>query len=374
MNVLFSDPASCCGCGACAAVCPSGALQMTADAEGFLYPTLSPQLCLDCGRCRTCCPLQAEDYARAAKAEAFFLVKHCAPAVLSASTSGGAFTALSDALLARGGTVYGAVFDKALRVHHTRAVTAAERDAMRISKYVQSDLSSVYQPLREDLRQGKPVLFSGTPCQNAAIRCSCADLPQKAREQLFLCDIICHSVPSPLFWEDYQQLLAAEAGAPLVWARFRGKDIPWSRANSNRGFAYRVAGENAIRKDDRFYRLYLSGLPARPSCYCCPYTDLRRSGDVTIADYWGLEEQDPASYDPRGVSLLLVNTAQGAMLLQTASSWLLRQQRPAAEALAAQQRLREPLARPNQRAAFWQDYQMHGLAYCFAHYLPPKMC
>ena len=369
MESVYQNKEACCGCGACAAACAKGALRMTADAEGFAYPRLDAAACADCGRCRAVCPLQAVEQGKAAGEPRFYLAKHRDPAVLAASTSGGAFTALSDAILRRGGVIYGAVFDEALRVRHARAATAAERDAMRVSKYVQSDTAASFRQVKHDLCAGLPVLFSGTPCQCAALRCFCAGLAPQARRLLYLCDLICHSVPSPLFWEDYKRLLAAEAGAPLAWARFRGKDVPWLRANSNKGFAYRVAGEAQPRTDDRFYHLFIeAGVLARPSCYACPYADGRRAGDVTIADYFGIEDFEPARYDPLGVSLLLVSTAQGEALRKASAGDMLLEERPPAEAMSVQGRLRAPLPRPAARDSFWRDYQEKGIAWCLKHY------
>lgn len=362
MNSVFTEKSACCGCAACRAACPAGAIIMTPDEEGFLYPSIEQDLCLDCGLCLSICPLGDDFQPTGRKAAGrFYAARHKSEEVLLKSTSGGAFTALSDAVLASGGLVYGADFDGRLRVVHGRAETSGQRDRMRISKYVQSDLGSVYGPLSEDLDVGRPVLFTGTPCQAAGVRSFFRDHP--GRDNLYVCDLICHSVPSPRIWEDYKEMLAGEAGGKLLKIQFRSKKYAWSRANSNKGLMYWIEGEGEYREDDRYYELFImKNLICRPSCHQCRFTRVERSSDITIADYFGIELFTPDWYSPLGVSLIIVSSAQGEKILRLAGEELLLEERPAAEAVSQQKRLSAPGAKPLLRDEFWRHYLEHGLA------------
>ena len=367
MERLYTEKANCSGCGACCNVCAGAAVVMRADEEGFLYPEIDAERCFDCGRCLTVCPLREADNFKSAACPVFYVARHKDKEVLQQSTSGGAFTALSDVILRQGGVVYGADYDRQLRVVHRRAETKEQRDRMRISKYVQSEIGDSYAQVKRDLEQGRNVLFSGTPCQTAGLRGFLADAPLAG--QLFSCDLICHSIPSPLIWEEYKRLLEEESGQKLAAVQFRSKKDGWSRANSNRGFLFRLENEAVWREDDRFYELFFKvGAITRPSCAACRFTDLRRASDLTIADYWGIEKYSPEWFDPLGVSVVLLNSPQGAALFAQACKDLLTQERPQEESLNEQKRLSESVRHPAERELFWAEYREVGFAELMKRY------
>lgn len=362
MEELYSDKQDCSGCGACCSSCVRQAIVMQADEEGFLYPKISAERCSDCGRCVEVCPLRKDGNFKSGDTPVFYVARHKAAEVLQKSTSGGAFTALSDAVLRQGGVVYGADYDDELRVVHRRAETKEQRDRMRISKYVQSALGDIHAQIKEDLAKGRSVLFSGTPCQAAGLRGFIGDSPLGKR--LFICDLICHSIPSPLIWEEYKRLLEAENGAKLAAVQFRSKKDGWSRANSNKGFLFRLENEQEWQEDDRFYELFFKvGAITRPSCAACRFTDLKRASDLTIADYWGIEKYSPEWFDPLGVSVILLNSPQGAALFAQARQDLLTEERPKEESLNEQKRLSEPVKFSKERVIFWEEYRKFGFAY-----------
>ena len=162
----------------------------------------------------------------------FFVAKHKADDVLMKSTSGGAFTAISDVILHQGGDIYGADYDQEFRVVHKQAENEEQRNRMRISKYVQSDLGKVFQMVESDLKNHKVVLFTGTPCQIAGLRGYLGKSP--LIKNLYLCDLICHSIPSPLIWNDYKNILEKEYGGKLIDVQFRTKAIDWNNGNKQR--------------------------------------------------------------------------------------------------------------------------------------------
>lgn len=361
MEAVYLKKEDCCGCSACCSICPQQAITMKPDEEGFLYPEIEQTACVDCGCCAAICPITVGGNYKKSGIPKFYVARHKSPAVLRNSTSGGVFTALSEVVLRQNGVVYGADYDDQFRVGHQRAQTREQRDRLRISKYVQSDIGDTYAQIKVDLQAGFPVLFTGTPCQAAGLRAYIGNSPLAAR--LYVCDLICHSIPSPLIWEEYKTLLERESGGKLVNVQFRSKKYVWSRENSNKGFLFRT--DNGLeQEDDRFYQLFFkAGTITRPSCSQCRFTDIQRVSDLTIADYWGIEKYSPDWYSPLGVSVILVNSPQGAELFEECRYDLVTEERPREESLSEQKRLREPGKLPERRSLFWEDYRRWGFDY-----------
>ncbi len=356
MKELLAEPGRCTGCGACSYICPNGAVSMIAEEEGFAVPEVAADQCDDCGACREVCPVMKPEQYKEKTAPAFYVAKHTDGDVLFHSTSGGAFTALSDVVLGENGTVYGVVFDEKLDVCHARTDSRTGRDDMRFSKYVQSRIDrDIYAMLEEDLKNGRKVMFTGTPCQTAAVR-SVFGRPAS----LILVDLVCFGAPSPRSWTDYKRMLEEEQGAPLTFASFRSKEKGWFRGQYQ--VYYRVAGKEERLEDTRFFEMFFrKRYLLRPSCYSCPFTDIRRASDLTIADYWGIEKFSEEWCDRRGVSLILANTQAGRQLLERCAN-LQYEQRDPAEALSQQKKLSCPTEEPADRALFWKAYREHGFA------------
>jgi len=204
---LFSDKSNCCGCSACFSICPKNAISMLPDEEGFLYPHIDTTKCIECGLCKKVCAFQSPyDVTKSNPQLNVYAVKHRNEDVRQYSQSGGAFTALSDVTLSEGGVIYGATFGNDWHVKHGRAQTPAERNCFRGSKYVQSDLDSIFYQVERDLNQGEKVLFSGTPCQCAGLK-SFLLFKKIDLSNLLLVDIVCHGTPSPLLWSDHLKSL-----------------------------------------------------------------------------------------------------------------------------------------------------------------------
>lgn len=367
MKSVYLAKEDCCGCSACYSVCPKKAITMKGDEEGFLYPEIDQARCIDCGRCTQICPLLQEGNYKNNDIPRFYAARHKLEEVLLKSTSGGAFTAISDAILHQNGVIYGADYDENLCVIHKRAETPDQRDRMRISKYVQSDMKDTYSQIHTDLKKGRTVLFTGTPCQAAGLRGFMGASP--LMEGLYICDLICHSIPSPLIWEEYKQLLEGENGGKLVSVQFRSKKDGWSRKNSNKGFLYTTDRSPEVKEDDRFYHLFFKvGAITRPSCSKCPFTDIHRVSDLTIADYWGIEKYSPESFDPLGVSVILVNSSKGAALFAQSRQELYAEERLKEESLTEQKRLSEPSKFPERRSRFWEDYRRLGFQKLLTQY------
>ena len=308
---LFDKKEQCCGCGACAAVCPAGAIALVSDGR-FSYPQIDEAKCVGCGRCEAVC--------------AFKLPKDETPNCLDAyavkapketrtiSASGGAFTLLSDAVLAMGGAVYGAAWDETMRAVHIRAVDAAGRDRMRGSKYVRSDTADMYGLIKADLAAGIPVLFTGTPCQVAAVKSACGE-----SELLHTADLICHGPASPEIWRRFIALLEEKYGKQVTDFSFRNKAVSWREYSPKVTFADGgTVGANDLTGS--FTEVFRYELCLAPSCAACRYASVHREGDVTIGDFWGVEKAFPALDDGAGVSALMVNTEKGKRLWEAAAA------------------------------------------------------
>lgn len=354
---LFERPENCCGCGACINVCPKGAISMKADEQGFLFPVIDPEKCIQCGRCKTVCAFQSGAQKRAP--QTVYAAMSAKDPILRTSASGGVFAAVAEAWLRQGGLVYGCAMeyrDGGLAVEHVRIDRPEELPRIQGSKYVQSDTGLTFRQIRADLRAGKRVLFSGTPCQVAGLR---QFLGESAQENLATVDIICHGVPSQQMFRAYIADLEKRLGGTVTRYLFRDKRDGWGMKGSvwytnNRG---KTRCRLLPSKYSSYFRLFLDGDIYRESCYRCPYADSARPGDLTLGDYWGIWEEHPEYLKEnggplameKGVSCVLVNTRQGKELLEACGQELLLLPSELERLLRQNDQLREPSRRGSHR-------------------------
>ncbi len=354
-HVVIDSTKQCYGCTACAAKCPCGAITMTTDEEGFLYPTVNAELCVDCGLCKGVCPALLGN--RAEPTQNFCALTHHAEEIRTVSSSGGAFSAIAQYVLATGGKVYGAAYDEHFAVRHIRTGTT-ELHRLRGSKYVQSDLTGIFPQVRADLLAGKPVLFTGTPCQVDGLKCY---LQGCDLTNLTTVDLICHGAPSPKIWREYLDLVESRKGK-ITAVNFRNKEgCGW------RNSTLRIVGENgkilldAPHSEGAYSRLYFNHLISRPICFTCPYASTKRCGDLSIGDHWAVERHRDGFDDDRGLSLVLANTAKGKKILgylsRNCAVHILDEEQ------AMQPCLQAPPADFGFRDVFWKAYQAKGLAF-----------
>ena len=221
--IQITDKSDCCGCTACASICAHDAITMKPDPLGFLYPVVDISKCVDCGLCEKVCQFNNHyDTSLNLEKPIAYAARHKDMDKIMKSRSGAAFIAISDYILEKGGVVYGAGYKDHFRVAHKRATTKEERDEFRGSKYVQSDLTGVFKQVKEDLKRGLTVLFSGTPCQTSGLS---SYIGRRLRENLFLVDIVCHGVPGPYIWRDYLAYIEKKHGSRVVKVNFRDKEI-----------------------------------------------------------------------------------------------------------------------------------------------------
>ena len=357
---VHQEKDKCCGCTACMAVCPKKAIHMKADLEGFLYPEIDESVCIGCNLCRAVCDFtEIHDWQHYAEPIAY-AARHKSDMERMASRSGGIFTALSDYFLSLSGVVYGAGYDSNWRIIHKRATNRQERDEMRGSKYVQSNMIGVFNQVIRDLCQGKYVLFSGTHCQCGGLK-QFLTMKRIDISKLFVLDIVCHGVPSPLIWEKYKEYMVTKYPGKIDQVDFRNKKKYGWRAHVE------TLSINKRMYDTEYYKdLFYGHCSLRPSCYVCPYKNLVHDTELTIADLWGVEKCAPELDDNRGVSLVLINNDKGRTVFNKVKTNLIVKKSELTECL--QPPLVHPFPEPENRCQFWQDLNTKSFEYILTHY------
>lgn len=309
MRIDTTDKTKCCGCGACAVVCPKVCIKMQSDDEGFLYPRIDLNSCIDCGACLAVCGMQSRnDFHKVINTYAAW---HTDKQIRAKGTSGSVFNALAHITFGSGGVVAGAVFSNDFKsVKHVIAESLTEADRFYGSKYVQSETPACFGEIVEKVDAGKKVLFGGTPCQVASLRKLAGDA-----SGLVSCDIVCHGVPSPKVFRSYISELEEKQGAALVAYSFRDKKNGWNFPKAKMEFINQSI-KRVYPWADRFMTGFYKGVFLRPCCYTCPFAASKRVGDLTLADCWRVATSHPQYDDNKGTSLVLVNTEKGQKLLQ----------------------------------------------------------
>jgi hypothetical protein len=278
---------------------------MECDGEGFLYPSVDAGACTQCGLCRKACHALTPPGARNEEKQAFF-GWHQDESIRRNSSSGGAYSAIAESLA--GDAVFGAVHDlRQDKVRHVK-LESSTIGPQRKSKYVFSDLENCYQQAESDLKQGRRVLFSGTPCQIAGLY---AYLGQDY-DTLFTTDLICHGVPSMKVLNEHLKHVSKERDIESV--DFRPKSYGWSRHAllvGLEGRRYYLKDET----DDVYVYAFLGNFSLRQCCYDCRYSNEQHRADITLADFWGVRQMEPSYNDEKGISLLILNTSKAKTLL-----------------------------------------------------------
>lgn len=320
--ITITNKQNCCGCQACANVCPKNCISMQADEEGFLYPHVDTSTCVNCGLCEKVCPILHKPQTYPVLQA--YAAKHTSTEIKLKSSSGGMFSALAEVILYEGGVVFGAAFDSDWNVVHTYAENVEDLDNLRRSKYVQSNIGNTYRQAKAFLDGGRKVLFTGTPCQIAGLR----NYLGKEYNNLVTADIICHAAPSPAVW---QKFLHENLDVPAIKAiNFREKKIGWStfylsfltphglnvhgnRKRLSEKVLFHCRAAAAIIYHNVFLRAFLQELINRSSCHACHFKGLKeRLSDFTLGDLWGQWPGLITKQDKKyGMSALLVNTEKG---------------------------------------------------------------
>lgn len=276
---------------------------MQTDKEGFAYPVVDTKQCCDCGLCDKVCPVMSQQPEQTPVAT--YAAINSDQAVREESSSGGIFTLLAKETINKGGIVFGAAFNERWAVEHTFADNIDDIKKFRGSKYVQSNIGGSYSVAEKFLKEGKEVLFSGTPCQIAGLK----RFLRKEYKNLKTIDFVCHGVPSPWVWEKYlKEVCQANDIATISDIQFRNKAEGWKKFSLQITYTGNDGKERIFREtlnDNIFMKCFLNNLCLRPSCYQCPARSGKSGSDITLGDLWGAQHICPEIDDDKGLSLVL---------------------------------------------------------------------
>ncbi len=294
----------CTGCSACFNACPQSAITMRENNEGFNEPVINENKCTDCGLCAKICPVLNSKYENNKNPDCYAFM--ATDEIRANSASGGAFPVLAYEFVKNGGYVSGAIWDKDWSVKHIVSNKINDIEKMRSSKYLQSNVGNCYKEIKDLLLDNKKVLFTGTPCQVAGIKAYL----NKDYSNLYCVDIVCHGVPSFKVFKKYLEEnyktdeikhIDFRKKEPNGW----GSAILYIESNCKK---YRIPW-----KKDAYYTLFLKNLTLRKSCTDCKFSKLPRQGDVTIGDFWGINER---YNDKLGTSVVTINNSKGRFLFK----------------------------------------------------------
>jgi len=283
---------------------------MIEDVEGFLIPEVNLSICVDCGLCEQVCPL-LQDIRPNNYDKKILAIKLKDKKLIMNSASGGAFVGIAKEFILNGGVVFGCTFNKELKVSHIAINNIEKLFLLQGSKYVQSNTEGTYAEAKKYLDLGLNVLYTGTPCQIAGIMCFLGE----KYENLYTIELICHGVPSPKLFNNYLIWLSKKYhNGPIQEYAFRSKEANgWGLTYK---FKLNTKTKTKISSVDPYYNAFLKGYTYRECCYKCKFAK-NRVGDITIGDYWGIEEEHPNFFDSKGVSAVIINSRKGKKLIDS---------------------------------------------------------
>ncbi len=358
---LEEIPQKCCGCGACYAKCSEGAISMIPDEEGFLFPSVDEARCISCGKCLDVCHLAEEKEFKKAEPTAVYACQALDQSVLVEATAGGLFPTLAEFVIACGGVVYGAAYNSNMEVVHVGVQNKEDLQRFSGSKYIQSNTNQIFGEILEHLKNGRTVLFSGTPCQIDALLRFCNG---RHTENLITIDVVCYGVPSPKLFRAYIKKVEKKYHGSVEDFRFRDKHTyGWSHTTVikvRKKSGEIVTVEQPDYREIAYFKMFSYRDCFRKSCYVCPYNTIERCSDFTTGNFWGIENISTAFNTTLGVSMLLVNTEKGQQLFDKIKNQMQVEQRTVQEAIQANDALIKTSVYPQYRDAIYETFIKKG--------------
>lgn len=304
----------CTGCQACIMACPQKCISMEQEQNGFFYPVINREKCVSCGKCQSVCPV-ANRYIDDNQKPHCFIAFNRDDGIRKNSSSGGVFGGLAGAVIEEAGIVFGAVLDAEQKCSIVSCTSMEAVKRTYASKYVQADVGDTYKEAEKYLKEGKKVLYSGTPCQIGGLHAYLG----KEYENLITVDLICHGVPSPKAWQEYKESIEKKYDSKIQKVNFRCKDTGW------RVYAFAAqmhSGKVLLEKvtENIYLRAFITHLTIRPSCYNCGFKQVHRLSDITLGDFWAVNKWKKNWDDDKGISSVFLHSEKGQMLFNSVKS------------------------------------------------------
>lgn len=302
----FNFNEKCYGCRNCENICPKGAIILEEDINGFLIPRIDKEKCVECGLCKKICPFtnfKKQTIEIEKKVWYSCYLKDLDSRIKS--TSGGFFPALVEWFLSNNGLICGCIWDDNMKPIHVLTDDKMIIEKMRGSKYVQSDIKKVAIEIKEKIKS-KKILFTGTPCQVAAIKLFVGE-----HDNLFTCSLICESVPSYKIWKKYVEILEKKYKSKMINASFRDKELGWDSPVAKYEFENGKISKTLSYAYDRYVLGFLQGLYCRNSCNNCQYKGNGHNADIIIGDLWGASKKLQSEAQYKGISAVILNSDKG---------------------------------------------------------------
>lgn len=340
----------CVGCRSCEQSCPVHSIKMQINKEGFLYPVINKITCVECGICLNKCPQNNSHKIERIPLKAYAFKEKDSERIFR-SASGGVSDVVAGVILENGGVVFGAAYDRELCVKHIEVKNEEDRKRIQSSKYVQSDTLDTYSLVKQYLKTDKIVLYTGTPCQiDGLYRYLGEDFPN-----LFTLDLICHGVPSPLFFKRYIEYQESIFGEKIETFNFRSKD----KRGWGTQYLLKIKTETKTKTKtlslDKYGKQFMDGNCYRESCYDCKYANLHRPGDLTVGDFWGIDDVKSSFSSDLGVSSVLVNTKNGLELINRIKNKAVLLEVSINDVLIKQHNLKDSTKREDNRNQFYKN-------------------
>lgn len=347
----------CSSCAACENVCPKNAISMRLDDHGFLRPKIDSSKCIRCGLCEKKCPWRGQIFSPncnfevpqtyAAYSKDFIIREE--------SSSGGIFSILALEILKQNGFVIGVSQQAPTTYSHIAISDAKELHLLRGSKYIQSYPGKIYRQVKQLLREGKNVLFSGTPCQIAALY---SYLEERHYENLWTVDIVCHGTPSMKLLEKYTQESENKTGHKISQLKFRDKVKGWKQFSMTKVIETYNGNnfkESHTLQEDLFLKGFLSNICLNDSCYECKYNGIPRIADITLGDFWGIQKFHPEMDDDKGTSVVLLNNAKGEQLFNLIKKQIVACKSELSKAIDSNPCILKSYTKKSNRNTFFKD-------------------
>lgn len=388
--IQIKDKHNCCGCEACAQICPKQCISLEQDNEGFLYPHANKVLCIDCSLCEKVCPIINIREQKLPKN--VWAALNLDEEVRRSSSSGGIASLLAEKIIDNGGVVFGVRFNDKWEATHSCAESKEQLAAFRGSKYVQSRIDDSFIQVKSFLLAGREVLFIGTPCQVSGLKY----FLRKDYQNLTTVDFICHGVPSPgvFKWYLQEELYKYEAarkgskkksvsfscihsipkgnihlidGLDITDIRFRDKREGWKKYSFVLSLTETTTDgkQNTVSFSDNvskhiFLRGFCSDLYLRPSCHQCPARNFRSGSDIIIADFWGQEYMFPEFDNDTGVSSVIIKSDAGERLFASIEN-IMKKEKKIKQVLSYNPSLVYSKTEPYIRKKFWKNVGKYSL-------------